>query len=67
MRTTPSLIALTEQSLQKLKHRNIIQAQFIDKALEMQQNEHSAYYGELIWILSVLELWLGQKADDHVM
>ncbi len=65
MRTTPSLIALTEQSLQKLKHRNIIQEKFIDKALEMQKNEHSAYYGELIWILSVLELWLGQKADDH--
>lgn len=64
MRTTPSLIALTEQSLQQLKHRNIIQAQFIDKALEMQKNEHSAYYGELIWILTVLELWLGQRDDE---
>jgi asparagine synthase (glutamine-hydrolysing) len=63
MRTTPSLVSLTEQSLQDLKKRNIIQETFIDKALDMQKNEHSAYYGELIWILTVLELWFSQRVD----
>ena len=61
MRTTPALIELTQQSLNQLKKRNIIQESFIDKALDMQNNQHSAYYGELIWILTVLELWLASR------
>ncbi len=61
MRTTPELIQLTEKTLQSLKQRNIVTNSFIDKALLMQKDEHSAYYGELIWILMVLELWLQSR------
>ncbi len=61
MKSTPSLVEVTEQALTNLKSRNIVKAEFIDKALTMQSEEHSAYYGELIWILAVMELWLESR------
>lgn len=61
MRTTPKLVEITEGALSRLKSRGIVRSDFVDKALKMQSEEHSAYYGELIWILSVLELWMESR------
>ena len=61
MRNDPGLVDVTMSALTALRERNIVKPAFIDKALEMQSSEHSAYYGELIWILTVLELWLQSR------
>lgn len=61
MRNDPGLVDVTLTALTALRQRNIIQPAFIDQALEKQSSEHSAYYGELIWILTVLELWLQSR------
>ena len=58
MRTYNPLRELAYDNLLKLKQRGFIQPQFLDRAIEMHQSEHAAYYGELVWILTVLELWL---------
>ncbi|WP_333797324.1 asparagine synthetase B family protein [Rheinheimera sp.] len=60
MKEQPALQQLTRQSLNQLKTRNIIKAEFIDEALQIYQSGHSGYYGELIWIMLILELWLQQ-------
>jgi len=60
MKQQPKLQQITATSLNKLKQRNIIQPRFIDKALATYQQGHSGYYGELVWILVTLELWLQQ-------
>lgn len=65
MKEQPALQQLTEQSLNKLKLRNIIKAHFIDEALKIYQSGHSGYYGELIWIMVILELWLEQLGAGH--
>lgn len=65
MKEQPALQALTAQSLDKLKARNIIKAEFIDEALKIYQSGHSGYYGELIWIMLILELWLEQLGASH--
>jgi asparagine synthase (glutamine-hydrolysing) len=65
MKEQPALQALTAQSLNKLKQRNIIKAGFIDEALKIYQAGHSGYYGELIWIMLILELWLEQLGAEH--
>ncbi|MBC3765769.1 asparagine synthetase B family protein [Neptunicella marina] len=58
MKEDKTLKELTLTTLNQFKTRNIVKASFIDEALKAHQNIHSGYYGELIWIMVILELWL---------
>lgn len=49
---------LAHGSLAKLKTRGYFNPEFIDKALTMHESTHAGYYGELVWIMMMLELWL---------
>ncbi len=53
---------LAYDSLQRLKQRSCFRADFIDRAIDLHRREHAAYYGELIWILMMLSLWLDSHA-----
>lgn len=53
-----NLKQLASATLESLKKRNIIRPEFIDHAQDMHQNVHAHYYGELVWIMIMLELWL---------
>ena len=61
MRENEALMTLTMNCLEAFKKRNIVKASLIDNALEAHQNVHAGYYGELIWIMVILELWLQEK------
>lgn len=61
MRSYTPLREMAYDNLQKLKSREIIRPDFIDRAITMHQSEHAAYYGELVWILTVFELWMDAK------
>ncbi len=52
---------LAYDSLHDLKKRPYFRAEFIDNAIAMHQGTHASYYGELIWILMMLEQWLQAK------
>lgn len=58
MKENEALKALTLDSLQAFKARQIVKDSLIDKALAAHQSVHAGYYGELIWIMVILELWL---------
>ncbi len=58
MRTYTPLREMAYDNLLKLKNRGLIRPAFIDRAMEMHQSQHAAYYGELVWILTVFELWM---------
>ena len=45
-------------SLGSLKQRSIFREEFIDETIKMHQSVHAKFYGELVWILMMLELWL---------
>jgi len=60
MRSHRPLQELAYDSLKRLERRHYFQAAFIDRALAMHRDGHAAYYGELIWILMMLSLWLEQ-------
>ena len=65
MRNYQPLRELAYDNLLKLKQRGLIKPAFIDKAIEMHQSQHAAYYGELVWILTVFELWMqGHSGSD---
>ena len=48
---------LAYDSVNKLKQRPYFLPGFIDEAVRMHQAGHASYYGELVWILMMLELW----------
>lgn len=53
---------LALDSLSRIKTRGFIRPQFIDELLRLHRDKHAAYYGELVWVLMMLDLWLeGQE------
>lgn len=52
---------LAYDSINDLKKRHYFRPEFLDHAIAMHQSIHASYYGELIWILMMLELWLQGK------
>ena len=52
---------LAYESLKSLKKRGIFRETFIDQTIKMHQSVHAKFYGELVWILMMLELWM----DNH--
>ncbi len=45
-------------ALEQIKLRGFFRDEFIDNALHQHRKGHAAYYGELVWLLMTLELWL---------
>ena len=61
MKENQQLKDITMQSLAAFKKRNIVKDSLIDDALKAHDSVHASYYGELIWIMVILELWLQGK------
>ncbi|EGG99866.1 Asparagine synthetase [gamma proteobacterium IMCC2047] len=55
---------LAYDSLEKLKSRHFFNPDFIDKVRRMHGSTHASYYGELIWIMMMLELWISSHQDN---
>jgi len=62
MQSHQPLQQMAYDNLLKLKKRQWLNPAFIDELIDLHRNGHAAYYGELIWVLTVLELWL----DEHL-
>lgn len=60
--THPALKALASDSLHSLVQRGIVRADFIQTLLAQRLREHPGYFGEMVWILMMLEQWLAAKA-----
>ncbi|MDZ7803476.1 asparagine synthetase B family protein [Thiohalophilus sp.] len=49
---------LAYDGLLRFKQRGIIRPAFIDRLITLHREGHAAYYGELVWVLMMLDLWL---------
>lgn len=61
---SPPLRALAGESVHALVRRGIVRSSFAQELLEQRLQEHPGYYGEMVWILTMLELWFAAKAPD---
>ena len=52
------LRAMTTGSLESLRDRGIIKREFMDELLGRVTFEHAGFYGELVWVMLMLEHWL---------
>ncbi len=62
--THAPLKALASDALASLKARGIVRADFIDTLLAEHLPAYPGYYGEMVWILTMLEFWLRRHAPD---
>lgn len=67
MREHAPLQALAYESVEKLSARGIFRQSFLKHAIEQHKTGHAAYFGELIWVLCALELWLAANCSDYGM
>jgi asparagine synthase (glutamine-hydrolysing) len=58
-----ALRAFATDSLQSLGTRGIVQPEFIHLLLQDHLPAHPGYYGEMVWILMMLEQWLRRHAS----
>lgn len=61
-RTHPGLQQMTADALSSLAQRRYFRPDFIAEAQRLHREGHASYFGELVWILMVLELWLRKHA-----
>ena len=62
-----ALKALACDSLASLSGRGIVRPVFIRQLLEQRLTEHPGYYGEMVWILMMLEQWMQAHAPGFEM
>ena len=60
-----ALNAIATESLQSLATRGIVRPEFIRTLLAERLAEHPGYFGEMVWILMMLEQWLQQHAPNY--
>jgi len=53
---------LAHESLQSLVERGLIQPALVDDLFSRKLEEHAGYYGEMVWVLMMLEQWLRAHA-----
>jgi asparagine synthase (glutamine-hydrolysing) len=53
---------LAADCLHGLASRGVVRADFIDRLIDDYLPAHPGYYGEMVWILTMLELWLQTHA-----
>lgn len=61
---TPQLKALATDSLNSLAERGVVRADFVLTLISKRLPEHPGYFGEMIWILMMLEQWLQKHAPN---
>ena len=57
---------LAVDSLRSFAGRGIVRPEFIDSLLHTHLLAHPGYYGEMVWILMMLEQWLQRHAPQYV-
>ncbi len=60
-----ALGSLADSSLRSLAQRGIVRREFIDRLLAQLLPSHPGYYGEMVWILMMLEQWLRQHRAGY--
>ncbi len=54
--------SLARDSVAALADRGIIRPELVDDLFSRRLEEHAGYYGEMVWILMMLEQWLSARA-----
>lgn len=65
MRDEPPLRDLAYDSLAALTRRGYLSDTFVERLKRLHAGEHAGYYGVMVWVLTMLELWHQHHADPR--
>lgn len=63
--TNAALRVLATDSLRSLAERGLVRSDFVTTLLGQKLPEHPGYFGEMVWILMMLEQWLRARAPNY--
>lgn len=58
------LKAMASDALESFKQRGVVRPSFIDSLLKELLPAHPGYYGEMVWILMVMEFWIRAQVPN---
>ena len=61
----PALMALAQDSLDSLAPRGIVRPAFVQRLTRDLLPQHPGYFGEMVWILMMMEQWLRAHAPGY--
>ena len=61
----PALNTLARRSLESLAVRGVVRSDFIETLLTTHLPSHPGYFGEMVWILMMLEQWFQSHAPTY--
>jgi asparagine synthase (glutamine-hydrolysing) len=64
LRDHAPLRELANDALGGLRRRGIFRGELLDELLARRLQDHPGYYGTLVWILMMLELWFEQRSPS---
>jgi len=64
LKTSETLKNLIYEKLHQLESRNIFIPGFISDSINKHKYGHAAYYGTLVWLMAMLEVWLQEHNMD---
>jgi asparagine synthase (glutamine-hydrolysing) len=65
LRDHAGLRALIPGALESLRGRGIFRHAYLDAVVGRHETVDAAYYGEMVWLLTVLELWLQEQGASR--
>ena len=60
----PALMSQAQSALRDFAKRAVVRSDFTERLIDVYMPAHPRFYGEMAWILMMLELWLQQHAPD---
>jgi len=64
LKNDPALQALAFDNLSRIKSRGIFSESFVDTLIQQHREGHANYYGDMIWAVMMLELWLSAHSQS---
>jgi len=61
----PALHRLAAECVRAVAARGVVREEFANTLLEVHLRAHPGYYGEMVWVLMMLEQWLRSHAPDY--
>ena len=65
MRDHEPLRDLAYDCLSSLVRRGYLRRDFTDRLRSLHRDEHAGYYGVMVWVLTMLELWHQNHVDSN--
>lgn len=63
----PDLFAISKRAVDGLVARRLVRAEFAGELLSAKLTEHAGFYGEIVWVLLMLEHWLLAHAPQFTL